>query len=128
MGQILLAVSGFPEQISNKKREIFNSYYDKLFTNNVNLLSQTTIDNIISFRKIEKIYSASEYKDTTQKNMYILYLCNHYNIHNYNSVIDKFESYLKEYSNIQNSSDSKAESRYLIDANFREAITMHFKI
>ncbi len=127
MGQILLAVSGYPEQISNKKREIFNSYYDRLFTNNEHLLSQTTIDNIINFRKIEKIYSVSKYKDTTQKNMYILYLCDHFDINDYKSVIDKFESYLKEYSNTQNTSDSKAESRYLIDVNFREAITIYFK-
>lgn len=126
MGQILLAVSGYPEQISNKKREIFNSYYDKLFTNNESLLSQTTIDNIINFRKIEKIYSVSRYKDTTQKNMYILYLCHHFHTNNYKSVIDKFESYIKEYSSNLNTSDGKAESRYLIDANFREAVTIHF--
>ena len=126
MGQILLAVSGYPEQISNKKREIFNSYYDKLFTNNEHLLSKTTIDNILSFRKIEEIYSTLEYKNTTQKNMYILYLCNHYNITNYEFVIGKFELYLKKYLNEQKSLDSKAESRYLIDVNFRESVTNYF--
>lgn len=126
MGQILLAIDGYPEQISNKKREIFAHYYNRLFAENTNLLSENTINQIWEYRKIEKIYVESQYDDSTQKNMYILYLCNHFETNNYEKVINVFEEYLKDYSNKSSSDKQKAQSRYLIDSSFRVSLIDYF--
>lgn len=57
MGQILMAtLLGRPDQVSNKKKEIFNSYYDQLFTNNELLCTEKTVDLIISFNVIGEVY------------------------------------------------------------------------
>ncbi len=125
MGQILLALSGFPEQISNKKREIFASYYDKLFTSNTDLLSEKTINNILKYRKLESVYSKSGYNDSTQKNMYILYLCDRFKTEEYEKVIDIFEEYLNSYSEKSSAEKQKALSRYLIESSFRESLEEH---
>ena len=128
MGQILLALQGFPEQVSNKKREIFASYYNKLFVENTKLLSEETIESIFTYRKIEKIYLESQYNDTTQKNMYILYLCDYFNTNKYIKVIECFEKFLTNYSNNIPLDKRKAQSRYLIDSTFREALTNYCKV
>lgn len=127
MGQILLAIDGYPEQVSNKKREIFASYYNKLFVANVNLLSKETIDSILAYRKIESIYSESQYDDTVQKNMYILYLCDYFETKEYSKVINTFEKFLIEYFTKVPEDKRKAQSRYLIDSTFREALTNYCK-
>lgn len=43
LGQLLLAKAGYPELISNKKKEIFNKFYNKLFADNESLISDETI-------------------------------------------------------------------------------------
>lgn len=127
MGQILLAIEGYPEHISSKKREIFASYYNKLFVANENLLSEDTVSNILRYREIEATYSKSKYGDSTQKNIYILYLCNYFNTNNYIEVIEFFEKFLNAYSNSIPSEKRKAQSRYLIDSSFREALINYCK-
>lgn len=127
MGQILLSLEGFPEQVSNKKRDIFAGYYNRLFASNTELLSQKTIDSIWTYRKIEKLYSESHYDDTAQKNMYILYLSNYFNAKKYIKIIETFEKYLLEYSKSISIDKRKASSRYLIEATFREALTNYCK-
>lgn len=127
MGQILLTLEGSPEYISSKKREIFASYYDKLFVSNSNLLSKDTIDSIWVYREIEKVYSESQYDDTTQKNMYILYLCDFFKTKDYNKVINTFEFFLADYSKTVPVEKRKALSRYLIDSSFREALISYCK-
>lgn len=130
MGQILLAIDGYPERISNKKREIFNSYYETLFASNASLLSEETVRFINQYHEIEKEYHNSSFKDTTQKNMYILYLCHKFNKNDYLKVISIFEKYLDDYpkkNNIKMSDDkNKALSRFLIESSFRESITKDF--
>ena len=127
MGQILLSLEGFPEQVSNKKRDIFAGYYNRLFASNTELLSQKTIDSIWTYRKIEKLYSESHYDDTAQKNMYILYLSNYFNAKKYIKIIETFEKYLLESSKSISIDKRKASSRYLIEATFREALTNYCK-
>ncbi len=126
MGQMLLSVFGFPEQISNKKREIFNSHYNQLFADNSSLLTPNTVDIIRRYRNIERAYIQSEYKSTTQKLMYILYLCNRFDIKDYLMVIRRFEAYIIEYSQQKTDEKKKAEARYLIEPMFREKLTEHF--
>lgn len=127
MGQILLSLEGFPEQVSNKKREIFAGYYNRLFAANTELLSQKTIDSIWAYRKIEKLYSESHYDDTVQKNMYILYLSNCFKSKDYKKLITIFEIFLSTYAKSIPTDKRKATSRYLIDATFREALTNYCK-
>jgi hypothetical protein len=127
MGQILLSLEGFPEQVSNKKREIFAGYYNRLFAANTELLSQKTIDSISAYRKIEAVYLESKYDDTAQKSMYILYLSNYFNIKDYKKLITIFEVFLSTYSKLIPTDKRKASSRYLIDATFREALTNYCK-
>ena len=127
MGQILLSLEGFPEQVSNKKREIFAGYYNRLFAANTELLSQKTIDSILAYRKIEAVYSESQYDDTAQKNMYILYLSNCFKSKEYKKLITIFEIFLSTYVKSIPADKRKATSRYLIDATFREALTNYCK-
>lgn len=127
MGQILLSVSGFPEQISNKKREIFNSHYSRLFSENVNLLSQRTIDLIHIYRNIECAYRVSEYTSTVQKHMYILYLCDKFSITEGSRIIPIFESFITRYANNLPIDKRKAEARYLIEPNFREQLSNYIE-
>ena len=127
MGQILLSIEGFPEQVSNKKREIFASYYNRLFATNKELLSQKTIESIWAYRKIEAVYSESQYDDTAQKNMYILYLSYFFKTKDYKKLIATFELFLSTYSKSIPTDKRKASSRYLIDATFREALTNYCK-
>ena len=127
MGQILLSVSGFPEQISNKKREIFNSYYNKLFVDNESLLSIRTINLIRKYRDIEMSYINSKFKSTVQKQLYVLYLSNRLSISDYNQLIEKFESFILEYVSLIPDDKRKSEARYLIEPNFREKVTTYFQ-
>jgi len=127
MGQILLSLEGFPEQVSNKKRDIFGGYYNRLFAANTELLSQKTIDSIWAYRKIEEIYSESQYDDTAQKNLYILYLSNCFKSKDYKKLITIFEIFLSTYAKSIPTDKRKAISRYLIDATFREALTNYCK-
>lgn len=127
MGQILLSVSGFPEQISNKKREIFNSYYNKLFTDNNSLLSMRTIDLIRRYREIEMSYIHSSFKATVQKQLYILYLADSLSLSDYIKLIEKFESFIQEYASQIPDDKRKSEARYLIEPNFREKVITYFQ-
>jgi hypothetical protein len=79
MGQILMAIIlKRPDQISNKKRYIFDSYYDELFVQNEKLCSENTIQLINDFNDIgiayRQISNCKKYGMSYQKDIYILYL------------------------------------------------------
>lgn len=97
LGQILWAASGYPEMVSNKKREIFTVQYDKLFANNNELLSTNTIELIKEYRCIYKEYKSVNKTVTVQKAMYVLYISKQLNRLDYGSLSKKFESFLKAY-------------------------------
>lgn len=73
------------------------------------------------------MYSESQYDETVQKNMYILYLCDYFKTKDYLKVINSFEKFLSMYSKIVPEDKRKAQSRYLIDSTFREALTNYCK-
>lgn len=134
MGQILMAtLLGRPDQVSNKKKEIFNSYYDQLFTNNELLCTEKTVDLIISFNVIGEVYRkyrmSSSTSVTYQKKMYILYLSEKLDDNDFTELVNCFEKFLKDYAEQHNVSEgTKSNSRYLINANFKMALDKHFKI
>lgn len=127
LGQILLATRlKSPELTSNKKREIFNTYYDKLFVENSDLLSKKTVEYILKYKDIDSVYKKSEYGGTIQKIMYILYLEMMLNVDDHVDMITNFENFLSDYAKCQNK--DIALSRYLITSAFREALEKHFGI
>jgi hypothetical protein len=127
LGQILLATRlKSPELTSNKKREIFNTYYDKLFVENSDLLSKKTVEYILKYKDIDSIYKKSEYSGTIQKIMYVLYMEMMLNVDEHVEMISKFENFLSDYAKSQNK--DLALSRYLITPAFREALEKHFGI
>lgn len=134
MGQILMAtLLGRPDQVSNKKKEIFNSYYDQLFTNNMLLCTEKTVALIKSFDYIGEEYRKYRIKSSTsvtyQKKMYILYLSEKLDNNDFAKLVNCFEKFLKDYAKQHNVSEgTKSDSRYLINANFKMALDKHFKI
>lgn len=125
LGQILWAAKGFPELVSNKKREIFTSQYDTLFANNNDLLSNETIELIKKYRCIYKEYKSVNKTVTVQKAMYVLYISNHFGRTDYRALSDKFEAFLKKYKT--NNNIDKSESRVLLDQKFKNDVETYFK-
>lgn len=126
LGQILWAANGYPEMVSNKKREIFTTWYDKLFANNEKLLSQETVELIYSYREIYKTYKSINKSVTMQKAMYVLYLSQKLHRKDYGELCTKFASFLKRYK-ISNDLE-KGESRILLDQKFKAEVEKHFKV
>ncbi len=127
LGQILLATKlKSPELTSNRKREIFSTYYDQLFVDNEELLSKRTVDYILKYKEIDSTYKNSEHSGTIQKYMYILYIEAMTSDDNHSLIITQFEKFLSKYAKKQNK--EIALSRYLITSTFREALDKHFKI
>lgn len=126
LGQILWAASGYPEMVSNKKREIFTVQYDKLFAYNNELLSTNTIELIREYRCIYKEYKSVNKTVTVQKAMYVLYISKQLNRLDYGSLSKKFESFLKAYK--KKNSIEKAESRVLLDIKFKNDVEKYFGV
>lgn len=126
LGQILWAAKGYPELVSNKKREIFTVQYDTLFANNDDLLSLKTVDLIKKYKCIYKDYRTANKTVTVQKAMYVLYLSEKLKSNKYKQISAKFESYLKSYK-YDNNVD-KAESRILLDQKFKNDVETYFGV
>lgn len=137
MGQILMAIIlKRPDQISNKKRYIFDSYYDELFVQNEKLCSENTIQLINDFNDIgiayRQISNCKKYGMSYQKDIYILYLSYYTKNKDFKKIIEKFENCLTKYSNsdLGNNKEekNKAKSRYLINSSFKIELDKQFKI
>lgn len=126
LGQILWAANGFPEMVSNKKREIFTIQYDNLFANNIELLSNNTVELIRKYRNIYKEYKSVNRTVTVQKAMYVLYISKNLNRSDHRYLSEKFESFLKAYKKTNNI--EKAESRVLLDIKFKNEVEKHFGV
>lgn len=75
LGQILTSTVRLrPEESSNKKKEIFSTYYDELFTNNENLITQSTIDAVELYHSLKGLYRRKKFQYTEQKAMYVLFM------------------------------------------------------
>lgn len=123
LGQILYAVKGNPENVTNKKRQIFESEYVKLFQD-VNLLSERTVSYInyyFSFRITYKKLMSK--KSTEQKIFYFLYIKERTNIKDA-EIIKRFEKLLKEYDSL----DNYQKNRQLLKSSFKTEVDKEFGI
>ena len=119
LGQILIAINGFPEKASNQKKAIFEDYYRDLFIEKFDIEKiEEYIDN---YQNVKTAYSKlQDYTYSEQKVFYILYLneldgCKFDSV---NGLIQFFESVLKDFK----TDDKRADSRKLIMVSFKEEL------
>ena len=94
-GQVLLSTKfERPEYASNKKREIFDSYYDTLFTNNQDLISDESAALINLYKESENAYKQAKIAAKVQKNLYICYIAYKTGRSDYLTIVTKFEECL----------------------------------
>ena len=120
LGQLLLARSGYPELISNRKKEIFNKFYNKLFLGNDKLISEETIDLFKTYRKIEDVYRQMGMRGTVQRCMYIIYMSHFIGRDDYKNMINELEKFASDF--IEQNSLSRSVSRVFIYAPFKKEL------
>lgn len=118
-GQILYALKGYPERVSNQKRQIFEKHYNSVFgVDNFDITKSADI--IKRYFAIKKKYETNSkgYENTDQKIFFILYIDNFLE-KSIEAQIDFFENALKSYK----SNDKEInEARKLIQTRFKEYI------
>ena len=123
-GQILMAYQNMPEKAVNAKKNIFDKYYDDLFTNNTTLLDDS-VDQINMFQAIRDSYKAlSDVDFTDQKAFYVIYIVQNSDL-DINSAITLLEAKIEEYLVIIENTSSK--SRILIQIAFKKLINVYLE-
>ena len=123
-GQILMAYQNMPEKAVNAKKNIFDKYYDDLFTNNTTLLDDS-VDQINMFHAIRDSYKAlSDVDFTDQKAFYVIYIVQNSDL-DINSAITLLEAKIEEYLVIIENTSSK--SRILIQIAFKKLINVYLE-
>lgn len=117
-GQILFSLNQ-PNQVSNKKKEIFGEYYDTIFGDSLEI--EKAPSYIRLYFEIEKEYinysNHSSVKISDQKYFYILYMMNNFTkLQSIKEAIEKLEY------NISNFNQPISESRKLIQVRFKEQL------
>lgn len=126
LGQLLLSTMfGRPEIATNKKREIFDSFYDEIFISNEKLLSEEIVNLIFDFQQIESAYRKSSLSGSIQKNLYIAYL-KYKTGKAITSIIPEFEDFLKNF--MKDNPKDQSPSRFLIMTGFKDALDKEFEI
>ena len=125
LGQILLAYKGRPDQTTNKKSAIFDKQYESLF-GSPDLLSQTTVDLILTFDAISNAYRSSVYNSSDQKKLYILYLAGATGRRDYTQLITEFEPKIDDF--IREKALRISPARALIRSEFKTWIDDKFSI
>lgn len=121
LGQILYAIDGYPGQVSNKKRLIFTTEYDRLFCTN-ELLSSKTVEHIKAYFNIRNLYKKiNGYFEL--KVFFILYLSDKLCCTDYNKLITNFESFVSS-----STTSNLKPSRRLIQTAFLDDVRSHFGI
>lgn len=121
LGQILYAINGHPGQVSNKKKLIFTSEYEKLFCND-ELLSLKTVEYIKSYFSIRDLYKkVSGYFEL--KVFFVLYLSVKLSRYDYRQLIKDFDSFI-----LTSTKSSIKPSRKLIQPSFFIDMNSHFGI
>lgn len=125
LGQILLAVQGYPEFVSNKKKEIFTTRYEDLF-GTPDIISETTVDLIKDYNEIKKSYKSTPFDVSDQKIMYILYIKTRTGEKDIKGIIKNFESCVMTF--LEMNQLQLAPSRIMILPKFKEQVNKRFEI
>lgn len=124
LGQILMSVvRKRPEESSNKKREIFTTYYDELFTENDNLISDDLIKIVETYHRLKAEYRKSGKQYTEQKAMYILFMLQTLPSLSINRAISILDERIEHYK--QTHEIDAALSRILIRSSFRTELEQY---
>lgn len=124
-GQILYAIKGDPDKATNKKKNIFDADYDRLFLENNDLLSPNTVNYIIQYNKLRIEYRSLIRKSASlQISLYLVYLKFHVNLSN-DKIIKKIDSFITDTFKDMTGSDI---NRQLITTKFKETIDNLFGI
>lgn len=94
-GQILKAISGYPDKSTNSMKDIFEKDYDSLFIKNFKI--EKSPDLIIDYYNIIKAYKASNYRGNQIKYFYVLYLKAKGVNDSYINMINKLEKCIDDY-------------------------------
>ena len=94
-GQILKAISGYPDKSTNSMKDIFEKDYDSLFIKNFKI--EKSPDLIIDYYNIIKAYKASNYRGNQIKYFYVLYLKAKGVNDSYINMINKIEKCIDDY-------------------------------
>lgn len=119
LGQILMAINGYPEKASNQKKAIFEDYYRDLFIEKFDI--EKIEGYINNYQNVKAVYSKLQaYTYSEQKTFYILYLneLDKSKFDSFNGLIEFFESVLKNFE----TDDKRADSRKLIMFSFKEKL------
>lgn len=127
-GQILFARQGNPHKASNQKKSIFEKHYESVFVNDFkiedsNLLVKLYFDARSKYMQLKE---SKNYIFSEQKVFYIMYLLCGFELELSERLIEKFEICIKDYQ--INLSDTLAESRVLIQVDFKEYLDTFFKL
>lgn len=125
LGQILLSSIGHPEEISNKKKAIFDTYYDKLFQSE-DLLSIKTVELIRKYQDIVKEYKLSDFTKSEQKIMYVIYISEQKTDLQIKDIIYKIEELVDAY--LKDRKLAITPSRVFIRPDFKSWIDEKFEI
>lgn len=124
LGQILMStVRKRPEESSNKKREIFSTYYDELFTNNENLISKELVNTVETYHGLKSEFRRYNRQYTEQKAMYILYMLKEKPTYSVQQAIEILDGRIEAYKKDHNL--DVALSRILIRSSFRTELEQY---
>lgn len=115
-GQILFAHNGYPEKASNQKKQIFDKYYNSIFSEPSFDLAKSA-DLVKLYFNIKKEYDNSLFNSTDQKIFYIIYLAYKVDF-TIDKLINNFENTVKNYRQTEKIS----EARKLINTKFKETL------
>lgn len=123
LGQILYAVKGNPENSTNKKKQIFDSEYKRLFQTD-EILSESTISYIKDYFNFKALYKKITGKKPTElKVFYFLYIKFHTKIKD-RDIIKKFEEFISKYDN----QPLYYRNRQMLSTQFKNDIDKQFDI
>lgn len=126
LGQILFSINGFPEKASNQKKDIFEKYYESIFSSeSLDLNNLPT--HIRNYFTIKHKYDTNSkgYLSSDQKIFYITYI-NQYLKEPIDKQIELFEELISSFEPEGNK--NIADSRKLIQLKFREYVEFELKI
>ena len=125
LDKFYFSIQGSPEKASNQKKQIFDKYYNQIFSEAKFDLSKSP-EYVKRYFEIKREYDlpANNFESSDQKIFYIFYIDNHLN----SSLFEKikfFENVINQYS--PNTEKVVSDSRKLIQIKFKERLDAEIK-